>query len=42
MTRPDVESDPALTRSGAHSVPVVRPSSETLDSDDGFNGCVSY
>lgn len=41
MTCPDVESDPALTRSGAHSLPVVHPSSEMLDSE-GFNGCILY
>lgn len=37
MTCPDVQDDPALTQSGADSVPVVLPSSTMLESD-GFNG----
>lgn len=41
MTCPDVWSDPALTQSGTHSVPVVHPSGEMLDSD-GFNGYILY
>lgn len=37
MTCPDVQDDPALTQSGAHSVPVVLPSGTILKSN-GFNG----
>lgn len=33
MTCPDVEVDLVPTRGGAHSVPVVHPSSELLGSD---------
>lgn len=41
MTCPDVEADPMMTHSEAHSVPAVYPCSKLLKTD-GTIGCILY